>query len=259
MVTCPVGLAVISTAMGVPLQVPMVGVTVYLTTAGELEVLVSAWAIVEPLLFEKPLAVPLVNAAVQEYVTVAPVMALDKPMPVVAPEQRVCWVGVAITVGVGFTVISTVMGVPLQVPIIGVTVYLTTAVELLVFVSAWAIVLPLPLEKPLAVPLVNDAAQEYVTVAPVMAVDKPIPVVEPEQRVCWVGVAITVGVGSTLIVKLCEVPGQPTDPLVNVGVTVMVAVIGEGPLLVAVKDGIPVEVPPLFAANPMPGVSLVQV
>jgi len=138
----------------------MVGITVYLTTIGELEVLVSAWAIVEPLLFEKPLAVPLVNAAVQEYVTVAPVMAVDKPIPVAKPEQRVCWVGVAITVGVGFTVISTVMGVPLQVPMVGVTVYLTTAGELVVLVSVWAMELPLPFEKPLAVPVINAAAHE---------------------------------------------------------------------------------------------------
>ena len=61
------------------------------------------------------------------------------------------------------------------------------------------------------------------------------------------------------MVKLCEVPAQPVAPLVNVGMTVMVAVIGEVPLFVAMKEGIPVFVPPLFAARPMPGVSLDQV
>jgi len=39
----------------------------------------------------------------------------------------------------------------------------------------------------------------------------------------------------------------------------MVAVTGEEPLLVAVKEGIPAEFPPLLAARPIPGVSLVQV
>jgi len=60
-------------------------------------------------------------------------------------------------------------------------------------------------------------------------------------------------------VKLCGIPAQPTVPLVNVGVTVMVAVTGEELLFMAVKDGIPVEIPPLLAARPIPGISLVQV
>ena len=61
------------------------------------------------------------------------------------------------------------------------------------------------------------------------------------------------------MVKLGEIPLQPTVSLVNVGVTVIVAVTGEVPLFVAVNDGIPVEVPPLLAAKPVLGVSLVQV
>ena len=48
--------------------------------------------------------------------------------------------------GNGLTVISTVTGVPPQVPIAGVTVYLTTAGELVLLVNVWAILLPLPLE-----------------------------------------------------------------------------------------------------------------
>jgi len=52
--------------MGVPMQVPMAGVTVYRTTVGELVLLVRVWEIALPLPFENPVAVPLVNAAVQE-------------------------------------------------------------------------------------------------------------------------------------------------------------------------------------------------
>ena len=62
-----------------------------------------------------------------------------------------------------------------------------------------------------------------------------------------------------MIVKLCAIPVTLFPPLVNVGVTVMVATSGEVPVLMAVKEGIPVELPPLPAARPIPGVSLVQV
>jgi len=98
-----------------------------------------------------------------------------------------------------------------------------------------------------------------VTVPPVVEVLNPIPVADPVQIVCNGGVAMAVGVGLTVMVKLCGVPEQPVPPLVKVGVTVMVAVTGEVPLLVAVKEGIPVEVPLLEAAKPMLCVSLVQV
>ena len=66
----------------------------------------------------------------------------------------------ALTFGAGLTVTSTVMAVPLQVPKVGVMVYRTTAGELVLLVNVWEMVLPLPLEKPVAVPLFNAAVQE---------------------------------------------------------------------------------------------------
>jgi hypothetical protein len=48
---------------------------------------------------------------------------------------------------------------------------------------------------------------------------------------------LSAGVGLTVIVNVCEVPEQPTPPLVKVGVTVIVALIGEVPPLVAVNAG----------------------
>ena len=92
--------------------------------------------------------------------TVPPVVVVDNPIPVTEPKQIVCDAGVALTVGAGFTVMSTVMAVPLQVPKVGVMVYRTTAGELVLLDKVWAIVLPLPLEKPVAVPLFNAAVQE---------------------------------------------------------------------------------------------------
>ena len=92
--------------------------------------------------------------------TVPPVVVVDNPIPVAEPEQIVCDAGVALTVGTGSTVMSTVIAVPLQVPKVGVMVYLTTAGELVLLVNVWAMEVPFPLEKPAAVPLFNAAVQE---------------------------------------------------------------------------------------------------
>ena len=62
-----------------------------------------------------------------------------------------------------------------------------------------------------------------------------------------------------MIVNVLDVPVQLTEPLVNVGVTVMVATTGAVPAFIAVNEGIVVTSPPLFAARPMEGVSFVQV
>lgn len=67
----------------------------------------------------------------------------------------------------------------------------------------------------------------------------------------WLAIAFTAGVGFTVMVKLTGAPPQPVD----VGVTVMVAVIGALVLLVAVKAGI---LPVPAAANPMAVLLLVQ-
>ena len=50
--------------------------------------------------------------------------------------------------------------------------------------------------------------------------------------------ALTVGIGLTVIVKVCGVPKHSTPFNVNFGVTMMVLTIGFGVVLVTVKDGI---------------------
>ena len=68
-------------------------------------------------------------------------------------------------------------------------------------------------------------------------------------------VSVGIGWGFTVMVKVFAGPAHPTEPLVNVGVTAIVATTGTVPVFVAVKEEIfPVPEP----ANPMPGVSLVQ-
>jgi len=63
------------------------------------------------------------------------------------------------------------------------------------------------------------------------------------------------GIGFTVIKKVSELPVQVTPLLVKEGVAIIVAVCGDEPVLVAVKE----EILPLpLAANPMVVLSLVQ-
>ena len=79
---------------------------------------------------------------------------------------------------------------------------------------------------------------------------KEILVVLPLQIWAVLAVVIT-GVGLTVIVKLWDGPGHP----LAVGVTVMVAITGDEPVLMAVKAGM---FPLPLAASPMEVVLLVH-
>lgn len=68
----------------------------------------------------------------------------------------------------------------------------------------------------------------------------------------WLAIAVTVGVGSTLMVKLCVVPVHAP----KTGVTTIVAVTAVPPLFTAVKAAM---LPEPLAGRPIDGVSLVQV
>jgi hypothetical protein len=93
---------------------------VYVTVAGEVVKLIRVCAIVDPDPFEKPLAVPLVRAAV--HVKVAVPVLLVRAMLVVAPLQIASAGGVAVAVTAGYTVTTTVIGVPGQLLSVGVMV-----------------------------------------------------------------------------------------------------------------------------------------
>jgi hypothetical protein len=113
--------------IGVPVHTPIAGVIVYLTVAGAPEVFVRVWEMVLPLAFENPEAVPLTNPAVHEYVTrVDGVISVDSTMLVADPLQMVCEAGVAVTFGLGLTVITISLLSPIQPPrsagAVGVTV-----------------------------------------------------------------------------------------------------------------------------------------
>jgi hypothetical protein len=77
---------------------------------------------------------------------------------------------------------------------------------------------------------------------------------EPLQ-ITWFDTAFTVGVGLTVIVKVRGVPVQVVPPLVKLGVTVIVAVTGDVPVLTAANEAM---LPVPLAAKPIEVVLFVQ-
>jgi hypothetical protein len=159
------------------------------------------------------------------------------------------WLPTAFTEGVGSTTIENDFVVPLQAPYWGVTtiVAVTGAPVLLMAVNAAMLPVPLagsPIEgvslvhvKPVAVPL-NDTV-----------------VVLLPLQISWLVMALTTGVGCTVIVNDFVGPLHVTAPNVYFGVMVIVATTGVEPLLVATNDPM---FPVPLAARPIDAVSLVQ-
>lgn len=105
------GFTVIVTDAGVEEEQELAeGVMVYTTVPGVVPVAESVCAIVVPLPGPAPEA-PLC-VAVQE--NVVPLTLLVRAMDVEVPEQIVWLAGVVVISGIGFTVMVTVIGVPLQ-------------------------------------------------------------------------------------------------------------------------------------------------
>jgi hypothetical protein len=82
------------------------------------------------------------------------------------------------------------------------------------FVRSWAILFPLPAEKPAAVPDVTAAVQANVVPGAVLV--SAIEVVPPEQKLCTAGVAVISGKGFTVTVTLDEL----LQPFASLMVTV---------------------------------------
>lgn len=151
----------------------------------------------------------------------------------------------------GFTVMLKLCDVPVQLTPSLVNVGVTVIVPVIGVVNGLAAVklaiFPVPLAgKPIAGLLL---IQLYTV--PATAPVKVTAAVDAPRHSVWLATAFTVGVGFTVIVKLCGVPVQ----VAAVGVTVIVAVCTVVPVLVAVKLGI-LPVPP--AASPMLVLLLVQ-
>ena len=126
-------------------------------------------------------------------------------------------------------------------------VNVTSTGPLVVLVSV-PLILPVPLAAmPVAVAVLS--LTQLNTVPGTVPVITIVVMAVAEQIVCDVGVAVAFGVGLTVMLKLLGVPTQLTPPLVKVGVTVIVPVIGTLVGLVAVKVGN--ELPAPLAPSPI--------
>ena len=120
-----------------------------------------------------------------------------------------------------------------------------------VFIAVNEGMLPLPLA---ANPMELVLLVQLYTV-PATVPEKLMAAVVALLHTTWLDIAFTVGEGLTVIVNVFAVPVHVLPPLVNEGVTVMVAVTGALVLLVAVKAAIS---PFPLANNPIDGLLLVQ-
>ncbi len=169
---------------------------------------------------------------------------------VLAPAHKL-WLAIAFTLGVGFTVIVKLTGPPPQPDAVGVTVMVAVIGALVVLVATKLGMLPVPAAaNPIAVLLL---VQLYTDPG-----GKPLKVtavVLAPLHSNWLAGWFTVAVGFTVMVKVLVAPVQVIPPLVKLGVTVIVAVTGVLPVLMAMNDGM-VLVP--AAASPIPGLLFVQ-
>lgn len=130
----------------------------------------------------------------------------------------------------------------------GVTVIVAVTGELVAFTAVKAGIAPVPFA---ARPIEGLLFVQLKPVPLTVPVKGTAPVVEPLHKT-WLTGGATLGVGLTVIVKICEAPGQP----LAVGVTVMVAVTGALVMLTAVNAGI---CPLPLAAKPIELLLFVQV
>ena len=172
-----------------------------------------------------------------------PVNGMDATFAFLQTEM----LGTELAVGVGFTVIVNVSGVPGQVLAVGVTVMVAVTGTVPVFTALNEAIFPLPLAaKPMEGALFVQAKD-----VPATGPAKFTAAVGAPLHKVWFPTAFTDGVGFTVIVNTIGVPGHP----LAVGVTVIVDVIAVVPPLVAVNAGIFTE--PL-APKPMAVLLFVQ-
>ena len=152
------------------------------------------------------------------------------------------------TVAVGLTVIVNVVAVPVQLTpalvYVGVIVIVavTGADVLLIATKAGTVA-----EPPAARPILTLLLVQLYTVPATGPAIVTAVVVAPLHTV-WLAIAVTDGVGFTVIVNTLGIPKHVTPPSVSDGVIVITATTGIVPVLVAVKPGIS---PVPIAAKPI--------
>ena len=124
---------------------------------------------------------------------------------VVPPLHNVCDAGLADTFGVGFTVTTTFVGVPLQLFAVPVTEYVAVPALVPAFDNVCAIVAP---ELALA-PVTPDCVTVHAKLVPLTPELKAILLVPALHKICDAGLAVTTGNGLTVIITFDEEPLQP--------------------------------------------------
>ena len=208
-----VGVTVIVNVVGEPVQVvpPLVyvGVTVIVAVTGAVVVFTAVKEGILPV----PLAARPIEVVLLVQLYTVPVTAPVKLIAVVAVPLHNDWLATVFTVGIGFTVMVNVLGVPAQVEPLtktGVTVMVAVIAALVLFVPMKEGMLPVPLApRPIAVLLFVQLN----TVPGTVVVKFTAPVGEPLQTV-WFATAFTVGVGFTVMVNVIGVPVHVVPPLV---------------------------------------------
>ena len=187
-----------------------VGVTVIVAVTGLLVLLVAVKAAILPV----PDAASPMLVLLFVQLNVVPATAPVKFTAVVVAPLHNVWLATAFTVGVGFTVIVNVVGVPVQVtPLlvyVGVTVIVATTGALVGLVAVKDAILPVPdAARPMLVLLL---VQLYTVFAPLPV--KITAAVGAPLHTAWLATAFTVGVGLTVIVNVIVGPVQVTPALV---------------------------------------------
>ncbi len=201
---------------GVPLQPPVAGVTVMVDVTGAAPGLV---AVNEPIL-PVPLAARPMDVLLLVQVYVVPAMAPVKLIGDVGDPEQSVWLPTGFTVGLGFTVMVNVTGVPVQPPATGVTVMVDVTGEVPALVAVNEPMLPVPLAaRPMEVLLL---VQLYVVPA-TAPVKLTAAVAAPAHKV-WLPTGFTVGMG--LMTTFCDAVDvvQPVTTSYRVYVPLMAGV-----------------------------------
>ena len=203
---------------------------------GEVPAFVAVNEAMSPVpLTPRPMAVLLFD---QAYVVVPPVRLVVKLMAPLAPLLQSTMLAGSVTCADGLTVMVNVSAGPTQFtePFakVGITVIVALMGAVPALVAVNEAMLPEPLAaRPIAVLLFDHA---YDVVPPVRLVPNVIiPLARVLHRTISAG-SVTCAVGLTVIVKVSAGPTQLTEPFAKVGITVIVALIGDVPALVAVKE-----------------------
>src|ERR1035437_2679912 len=168
-----------------------------------------------------------------------------------APLQTKSLAGL-LTCAVGLTVIVKVLVGPSHVapPLVkcGVTMIVATTGDVPALIAVNVGIFPLPVAaNPM---LISLLVQVYVVTPPVLIVAKVTVAVLLPLHTTWLAGWSTSPVGLTVIVNVFVGPSHVTPPLVKCGVTMIVAITGNVPALIAVNVGIS---PLPVAANPIDG------